>query len=235
MLRYFISILLVLAGFNAMAQDDEADDAPKSAVRDSFSQLRIEADIYKPITNYFSKDKKSYEFAVDYYHKKDLYFVAEGGWGRASFNNASLNYSSSNIFFKAGINKSILLRLSSRDWDMASIGVRYAVGLVDRGAANYTITNTIWGQTTGITPAKKYTGHWIEITGGTRIELYKGIFIGWTARGKFLMNQKPFKELPPSYMAGYGKGDKNSVFDFNVYLCYAIRWKRNVDVKTDKK
>lgn len=228
MLRYFTSILFLLFSCTVMAQDDADDEAPaKPVVRDSFSQLRLEMDIYRPITSYFAPDKKSYELALDYYFKKDIYFAIDGGWGNASFDNTSLVYNSKNTFFKAGVNKSILLRLNTHDWDMAFVGLRYAVSFVERGSANYTIINNFWGNTNGARPAKNFTGHWFELVGGARLELFKGIFMGWTVRGKFLINQKPFKELPPSYMAGYGKGDKKSVFDFNFYLGYALRWRRH--------
>jgi hypothetical protein len=40
------------------------------------------------------------------------------------------------------------------------------------------------------------------------------------------MNGSSFKDLAPLYIAGYGRGDKNSIFDFNMYLSYAIRWDR---------
>lgn len=227
MLRYSISILFLLLSCTVLAQDIDDDDEPqKKVVRDSVSQLRLEADIYHPIMDYFGTGRNSYELGLDYYHKKDLYFAVEGGWGTAAFNTTTLVYNSSNTFFKAGINKSILLRLNQKDWDMAFVGLRYGVGIVERGSARYTIVNSFWGNGYGVTPAKGFTGHWLEVVGGVRLELFKGVFTGWTARGKFLMNQKPFKELPPSYMAGYGKGDKKSVFDFNFYLGYALRWKR---------
>jgi len=56
------------------------------------------------------------------------------------------------------------------------------------------------------------------------VEIFKGLFAGWTIRGKFRLNQAPFRELPPAYIAGYGKGDKNAIFDFGFYINYAIRW-----------
>ena len=59
-----------------------------------------------------------------------------------------------------------------------------------------------------------------------RVELFKGLFAGWNMRAKFLMNGRSFKDDAPLYIAGYGKGDKGAVFDFNLYISYGIRWKR---------
>jgi hypothetical protein len=107
---------------------------------------------------------------------------------------------------------------------MAFIGLRYGVGFVDRGTATYTTHDTLWGYTTGTIPEKSTIIQWFEITGGVKVELFKNIFAGWNIRGKFLITQSAFTQLPPSFIAGYGKGDKNSIFDFNFFLSYAIRW-----------
>src|SRR5690606_31009242 len=96
--------------------------------------------------------------------------------------------------------------------------LRYGLGLINRGDANYTITDSAWGTFSGSVPATHLTAHWIELTGGVRVEVAKYVFIGWNMRGKFLVNAKKFVELPPYNIAGYGKGEKNSVFDFNIYL-----------------
>jgi hypothetical protein len=228
MLKYFISILLLAATVNASAQDVEEEEE-RPAIVDSAHQLRLGFDISRILFNQLQKDKEeriSYELELDFYWRKDLYIVAEGGWGNASLNYPDLAYKSNNIFFRAGINKSLLPRLKQDDWDMGFIGLRYGVGLINRSNANYTITDSTWGVIAGTVPGTGLTAHWIELTGGVRVEIAKHLFLGWNMRGKFLVNAKQFKELPPYNIAGYGKGEKNTVFDFNVFLSYAIRWDR---------
>lgn len=233
MLKYFTSILFILLSLAAQAQEPSAEpeeeDDERPAIVDSSHQLRLGFDVSRLLFNQQQKEKQkrtSYELELDYYVKKDLYLVAEGGWGNASINYADLAYESSNIFFRAGINKSLLPRLKQNDWDMAFIGLRYGVGLTQRGNAVYTITDSTWGVVNGAVPAEKLNAHWVELTGGVRVEVVKHVFIGWNVRGKFLINAKKFRELPPYNIAGYGKGEKNSIFDFNVYLSYAIRWQK---------
>lgn len=197
--------------------------------RDSLHQLRISFDISKPLSKLLVKDslsfRESFEFEVDFYHKKELYLVAEGGWGSGKVDYPDLRYSTKNTFFKAGVNKSLLVRRGVHDWDQAFIGVRYAMAFINRSDAYYeSDSNFYWGKTSGIIPGDKMIAHWFEVTAGTRLEVWRGIFIGWNIRGKFRLNKKAFQELPPYFIAGYGKGDKNSIFDFNFYLSYAIRW-----------
>jgi hypothetical protein len=226
MSKYFTSILflLLLAG-NVRAQDEEDEAPTKPVVKDSLHQLRFGVDLFHPILHSADDSRRSYEFEIDYYHRKELYFVAEGGWGSGKVNDSILSFSSTNTFFKAGINKGMLTRFASSDWDIGFVGARYGVAFIDRSKANYTIYDPFWGVLSGTKAAERFTAHWAEVNGGVRVELVKGLFTGWNMRGKFLLNKNRFKELPPSYIAGYGRGDKSSVFDFNFYLEYAIRWK----------
>lgn len=226
MLKYFISILLLAFTFNISAQEMEEEEE-RVVIIDSSHQLRLGFDVSRLYFNEVQKkleQRTSYEIELDFYWRRDLYIVAEGGFGNASLTYPDLAYESSNVFFRAGFNKSLLPRLKQNDWDMGFIGLRYGVGLIDRGAANYTITDSTWGTISNTVAATNLTAHWIEITGGVRVEMVKNVFIGWNVRGKFMVNAKKFNELPPYNIAGYGKGEKPSIFDFNVYLSYAIRW-----------
>ncbi len=187
-------------------------------------QLRVGFDISQPIINAFTTIRTGYELQADYYLKKDIYGAFEIGWGSSKYQFDDLSYKSNNGFFRIGIDKSLLKRVNDKDWDYAFVGLRYAMSFINRGEGSYMTNDSLWGVTRGTVEARTYSGHWIEITGGLKVELFTGFFAGWNIRGKFLINQGDFRTLPPAYVAGYGKGDKNSVFDFNFYLSYALRW-----------
>ncbi|MBA3829152.1 MAG: hypothetical protein H0X33_09470 [Taibaiella sp.] len=231
-LRYIFitcSLLLMLNSAYGQNATDTAADAPVIKLKDSAShQLCGAIDIFQPIMNHVLNYREGYEFEADYYVKNEVYGVVEGGWGNAHFKSDKLDYTSSNSFFRVGFNKSLLPRVTKSDWDMVFIGLRYAMGFVQRSTATYTIVDSLWGNTTGTKPSASFVGYWAEITGGMRVELAKNFFVGYNIRGKFLLSQKAFQTLAPVYVAGYGRGDKNSIFDFNFYLTYALRWKRHV-------
>jgi hypothetical protein len=174
--------------------------------------------------NLLVNNRHSYEFIVDYSLPKELYLVLEGGFGGSNIDYPDLKYTSSNSFVKLGVDRSMLQRMFPADWDLLFVGIRYGLGIIRRNEATYVTTDQLWGTTTGTIAAKNMTGHWAELTAGLRVELFKGLFTGYTIRGKFLLNQGPFRELPPAYISGYGKGEKATVFDFNFYLQYGIRW-----------
>lgn len=229
MSEYTISLLmLLLSSFSVFAQDEESDSTANVKVEILENQLLFGVDFFHPVMNSFSNAKKSYEFTADYTLPKDVYAVLEGGFGNATVNyiNPQLSYTSSNSFVRLGINKSMLQRMHTNDWDIVFIGLRYGLAFINRSDAFYTMENEYFGNVSNVVPRTNLTAHWLEITGGMRVELWKGIFAGYNIRAKFLINPKTFKELAPYYITGFGKGEKTAVFDFNMYLSYAIRWRK---------
>lgn len=230
----FIYILIFSLLFSVVVKAQSADtavrDTSKVEVKKADStkhQLTLGVDIFHPILFSSNGDKVGYEFVAEYYLKNELYLVAEGGWGSSKVAYDDLKYTSNNTFGRIGFNKILLPRDKPSDWGGMFMGLRLGATSIERSSAQYTVVDSVWGSTAGIVPSKNFMGYWLEITGGVRVELYKGIMAGWNIRGKFLLNNSDFKDLAPLYVSGYGKGDKNAIFDFNFYLAYAIRWKRH--------
>lgn len=219
------------------AGTEETDKAPAKKKFTGGHQLTIGADIFHPVLNQYASNRYSYEGEVSYYLKNEYYLVAEGGWGGSDVSFDDLKYKTTNYFGRLGFNKSILYRESNKDWDMMFMGLRAAMSNVNRGDAVYTTTDSVWGNTTGISAGQNFAAVWAELTVGMRVELVHGIMAGWNMRGKFLMNGRSFSSLAPFQIAGYGKGDKSTNFDFNLYVCYAIRWNKQQPAATpaDKK
>ncbi len=227
-LRYTTSCLaMLLLPVLAFSQDDEDSTADKKIVVTQ-NRFSLGVDFFQPIINSFSSARKTYELAIDYSLPKEMYLAFEAGFGNANVNYTAplLKYHTSNSFFRLGFNKSLLQRQHSDDWDMAFIGLRYAVAFINRGVASYNIENQYFGNSGGTVASTNLTAHWIEITGGMRVEIVKGIFAGYNIRAKFLINPKNFKELAPYSIAGFGKGEKTAVFDFNTYIGFALKWNK---------
>jgi hypothetical protein len=231
MYKYFSNIaFLLLFSLVCKAQEDTAStEKSEVKIQPQQHQLRLNVNVSSPVINALVNDavikRSSYDFSFDYYLKNEVYAVLDGGWGSSAINYPDLKYNTNNSFARIGVDKCMLQRMFPKDWDMFFIGVRYGIGLIERQQATFTTNDNIWGVTTGFIPAKKLTAHWAELTAGMRVELVKCLFAGYNVRAKFLINDKAFRELPPAYVAGYGKVEKSTAFDFNFYLCYALRWK----------
>lgn len=227
MSRYFFSCLMLLCSYGCLAQQSDSVSHAIRVKDTTDRQLRISFDIARPVIGLFYESRNSYEVMADYYLRNEIYAVVEGGWGSAQVDYDDLKYKTNNIFFRLGIDKTLFPRQKNTDWGAAFIGLRYGMGLIERSDAFYRTDDGYGGVTTGNVPGADFTAHWFEVTGGVRLELLPYLFTGWNIRGKFLLNQKQFRSLQPSFIAGYGQGDKNAVFDFNFYLAYAFRWKRH--------
>ena len=233
------SALAILSSSPVFAQADtaRADTLSEHKVKKVDSaghQLCLGIDIVNPVRNNYYTDRYGYEAEADYYLRNEFYAAAEAGWGGSKVNYPDLKYTTANNFFRIGFNKTILTRDNWHDWDMMFFGLRGAFTEIDRSASTFTILDSLWGNRSGSRSGIKFNAIWAEITGGMRVEILHGLYAGWNMRGKFLMNGKSFRNDAPLYIAGYGKGDKNSAFDFNLYISYGIRWKRHYKVENVK-
>lgn len=219
--KYTISLALLAAVSGPARAQKAVKDSLQTA---HLHQLRVGFDLGRIVLNASDPAKTGYDFSADYYFRKELYFVAEGGFGNSSLAYTDLSYTTSNYYIRLGVDKMMVPRIAKSDWDGIFFGARYAMAGVQRATATYTIADPLYGSISGSIPSHSFTAHWAEATAGIRLNLYKGLMTGWNVRGKFLLNGTAFRELPPAYIAGYGKGDNSTAFDFNVYLLYAFRW-----------
>lgn len=187
-------------------------------------QVRFGVDISRFAFNLMYPSKQAYDFQIDYALRNNVYAAAETGFGSGKVAYDKLNYKTNAYFIRLGVDKSFLNKIAATDFDIGFLGFRYGMGVGQRQAADFKINSPFGTQIEGTIPQQNFVVHWVEIVGGLKVELWKGVFAGWTGRGKFLLNSGVFKELAPNYIAGYGKGDKNSSFDFNFYISYSIKW-----------
>ncbi len=203
----------------------KADTTVKPKIEASH-QIELGFDMGCLAKNYLVTDRVGYEFLASWYHKNEIYWVAEGGWGNSTVAYPDLSYKTNSSFLRLGFDKMLLGRENLKDWGGMQMGLRLGAAHVSRADAQYTIVDSTWGTTSGAVSGKSFVPVWAEITAGVRVELIRGIITGWNIRGKFMLNGKSFNDLSPTYIAGFGQGDKNSSFDFNFYLLYALRWNR---------
>lgn len=191
-----------------------------------FTYFKLGIDVANAFSSPFSSKRSNYEFQLEAYYKKSISWIMEGGVGSSSVKGDKLTYTSQNQFIRLGLDQTFFNKEFRGDFDNAFVGVRYGYSRVQRSAATYFIEDAIWGNQEGSIVAKKFSAHWIELTGGFRMELVKNIFAGWNIRMKTLLNAKTFEQLPPGYMAGYGRGDKTTAFSYNLYILYGFGKRR---------
>lgn len=197
-------------------------EAKKDSIYHPFTYFRIGVDISKPIQTFFNDQRSSYVFQLDANYRKSLNLALEGGFGQSKVSNHPLKYTSRNSYVGFGIDHPFFNEEFRGDKDNAFIGLRYAMAYIQRQPATYVIQDPLYGLTSGVLPSKSFLTHWVELTGGFRLEVKKNMFAGWNIRLKNIVNPKSLLEAPPAYIAGYGRGDKNTAFDYNFYILYGI-------------
>lgn len=226
---FFFFLLLNGAPINAqvLANDSakQTSVGTKSDTAVKIQQIRIGFDISRILFNNLFPSRKGYEIQADYNWRKNLYLAAEAGWGKGKINYSFLQYQTQGGFVRIGIEQSLLGVMNDKDFDNAFIGIRYGMGFGKMSDAKFTVPSPFGGQSEGSAPGQNYLVHWGELVGGIKVSIWKNLYAGWAVRGKFLFNPKTFKTIAPNYIPGYGKGDKNTVFDFNFYLSYGIQWR----------
>ncbi len=222
-----ISLLLLAGSAHAQRVADTAARKKRGGeqgILPDGRQLRIGIDLSRPLIAALDADRVGFELAADYSAGKSLYYVAEGGWGRVRYSYPDLSYTAAAPFLRVGVDKGLLVRISPTDWDGMTIGARYGLAVVSRREATYTTVNPVWGSTAGTVPAETRAVHWVEVTAGARLEVYRNVFAGWNVRGKALLKQNVFSSLRPASVPGFGAADRNTAFDFSLYIHYAFRW-----------
>lgn len=220
-MKQFLHVFAVLS-LLVVFTTAKADSDSLKVKEKPFTFTRIGIDISSLLLSPFQKYVHNYEVQLDVYYKKNIHFIAEGGYGSSKVDNSFIKYNSRNTFIRLGIDQTFFNKEFKGDFDNAFVGLRYGFSRINRGEASYFIQDDIWGNQVGSISSSKFNAHWMELTGGFRMEIVKHVFAGWNIRMKTFLNPKSFEELPPGYVAGYGRGDKNTAFSYNLYLLYGF-------------
>lgn len=217
-----LSCYPVFAQANEGAKDSTQNRIPKIEKEKIPGYYRVGVDISKWVTRFIQSNYKTAEMQIDRRLRQNVYGAIEMGYAHASLTTEKLRYQTKNAFVSVGPDKTLFNRLFPGDIENAMVGMRYGMSWVQRADAQYTIADSIWGNTQGMVPSTSFFCHWIELNAGFRLEVKKNIFAGWNIRFRGMLNQQKLKELPPDYIAGYGSGEKPTSLGYNFYVMYGF-------------
>jgi len=231
-LKLFLSSFFLLCTLTLFAQDVQKDsielrvDSSVSTQTeekyDSYTQFRFGIDVAKLIASPLNADYNSFEFQFATNYREQTELVGEFAVGNGKIDNQFLFYNNSSVSLRFGFDRSFFSSELVGDRDNAFAGFRYGAAFLNRSEVNYTIDDPNWGVNTGTIGPDNAIVHWLELTGGFRMEIYNNVFLGWMIRGKTLINPKRIEELTPRHIAGYGNAEKQPAFDYNLWLSYSF-------------
>jgi len=155
---------------------------------------------------------------VDFYR----YFLSVdiGSWSRNFMQKDSTHstYANSGMYYRVGIDVNFLTKDIEKN--MFFIGLRYGHSAFSE-TYDVALVDTLWSA--GATQQQHFSNdnikaHWLELTSGLRVKIWKVIWMGYTARFKFGLSTNEKGILLPSDVPGYGRTDKNTTWGFNYQI-----------------
>lgn len=200
----------------------------KQFQKPAFRGLSLHLDVASPIMGIINGKVYNAEVQVDVNLFRRLYPIFEAGYtdARKQFYNGT-SFATSAPFFRFGINYG-LLKPFRDDGSMRSVknypfvGFRYGMSFMNYNISNVSVSDDYWGVTQVQNYRKPfvYSG-WIEIVGGVRIDIYKGLTMGWSVRFNTALHTTAKDKSYVWYVPGYGKAAA-SAFSFNYTIGYSF-------------
>jgi hypothetical protein len=172
-----------------------------SQVNEKFNGWEVNADV----------DFYRYYLAVDYgYWAKQL--VIDNGY-----------FENSGNYFRVGADVNFLLK--DPDRNMVFLGYRYGQSTFDQ-SSSYLQKFVIAPPYALASADNNVSAHWMELTGGLRVKIWKMIWVGYTARFKFAPRASGYTEMLPFDIPGYGVFEKKIYWGFNYQVFFKIPFRK---------
>lgn len=221
MLRYiFISLFLLGSVLLTNGQVAEADlAAPKG--------FTLGVNLAGPINKLFDEGRSGISFVSRMSIKLPYSLLAEVGYENVLFENSKYRYSSNGTFFKAGVEYDVFAGKGLGSNDNLLFGMHYGYALQTQEAASFTIENSYWGDYHGDLGLYTVNTHWVELSGGPRMEIFKNFYMGWTLQLKLAVYRDNSNILSPYLVPGFGNGDNRINLGFSYSVEYLIPWDKS--------
>ncbi|MFD2099274.1 DUF6048 family protein [Flagellimonas iocasae] len=236
MLKYFISLFIIILPLWAQAQSEPIDLQAKDTVeyKDEYG-LRVGADLSRLTFSFIDEDYTGLELVGDYRITRKMYLAAEIGnekklQDEGLGNTLLYRYETSGSYVKAGVDIN-----TYENWfgmnNAITIGGRYAFASFNQTLQDYNIYES--GHffnpdlVPGANPNVEYSGlsaSWLEFVMGVKAELFANIYIGMSARLGFLITNKEDENFPNLWIPGFNKVTSGSNFGvgYNYTLTYFL-------------
>lgn len=198
--------------------------------------LRFGVDLGGLSLLYFDPGRMTYNFSLDYEAWQDIYPVLEFGFQEVSLERDSYHYHSGGLFGRAGADVNLLKYEGTKVYEMMYAGLRYGFASLTQRADNIQVGEDYFGGVDrGSLPEKRLTAHWLCVTVGVRVEVFRNFFIGWSVLAGLKLAQVKDPHMEPYYIPGFGPGGKRAGLVFNYSLFYRIPLQTYHPVKVVKK
>lgn len=218
MWRFIFSLIALLVFGTLSAQSPLPKTAIPKEPRDFRpSKLKLSYDLIDVGERVFKSFDQGHQFqaTIDF----DQYFLA-AEYGMVKVNRTGpFNYNMEGSFFSIGPEVN-LLKNERKSGNSMTFGMRYATANFQDNLSF--VSSGPFGdqQIYQENPSVKVV--WAELTTGLNVNVWKGLYIGYTVRMKFWKKLTGVGELIPHDIPGFGLYERNNGVGFNYYVGWAI-------------
>lgn len=232
MLKYFISILLIISSLKAISQEGKSLDT--IPVKTTYG-IKFGIDLSKQIRMLTEPDYKGLVFTGDYRILNKLFLTTEFGNEEKRVTNEVLDFNTDGSFLKLGVNYNIYNNQKGLNNEIY-IGFRYGLGKFSHKLNSYTIYNLdqYWNQNF-VNNSSSFTdlnASWLEFVLGFKAEIINNIFMGLDLRLNRLISQDKPTNFSNLYIPGFNKVLEEN--NFGVGVSYSVYYQIPI-FKKDKK
>ncbi|HCW08436.1 MAG TPA: hypothetical protein DGG95_13850, partial [Cytophagales bacterium] len=187
--------------------------------------IRIGTDLLDLIKTGTGNSFKGWELNGDIDLSK-YYLTADiGSWGK-NVQLANGDYANSGSYFRIGADVNLLG--NDPDKNMFFFGFRIGHSLFHETLSYQATSVNLYPPSTYAVSNSSVTGSWGELTTGLRVKIWKGLWMGYTARMKFSPKTKGSNDtMAPYDMPGYGIVSQKPWWGFNYQMFWRFAWKKD--------
>lgn len=210
---------LLLLSFTGSAQKNPVDST-KNRLKIP-TGIRLGTDLIMIGTTAFSSNFSGWEVNADVDFGRYYLAADYGSWAREQTMRNGF-YSTDGNYFRVGADVNFLLK--DPDRNMVFFGLRY-------GHSNYLEEVTYTDSASyfpryDATESNNATASWLELVGGLKVKIWKGFWMGYTARMKMLPSVGGDKNFETYEIPGYGLTFRNVYWGFNYQVFWRIPIKK---------
>lgn len=210
---------LLLLSFTGSAQKNPVDST-KNRLKVP-TGIRLGTDLIMIGTSAFSSNFSGWEVNADVDFGR-YYFAADyGSWAREQTMRNGF-YSTDGNYFRLGADVNFLLK--DPDRNMVFFGLRYGRSKYLE-EVTYTDSASYFPRVEA-TSSNNATAGWMELVGGLKVKVWKGFWMGYTARMKLLPSVGGDKNFESYEIPGYGLTFRNVYWGFNYQVFWRIPIKK---------
>ena len=228
--------VLIIASSTVFSQDtiqvDEGFHREKKNIYqgEAYRGFSLHADIFSPAMGFLvNKNIRTFELQVDANFYNKFFPTVEAGYGQIDVSlTMGQKYRSKSPFLRIGMNYG-LINNANKDGSEKLIrsypflGVRYGMGVMNYSMENIPLSTGYWADSQLYAFEKRAVyGGWLELVGGIRVDIYRGLTMGWSVRLKTLFHAKDKTKI--WWAPGYGF-TAGSQFAFNYTIGYTFHTK----------